>query len=343
MQKFLSNEERNALKNQHRSERDKRICDRIKAILLFDEGWSYDEIARVLLLSDEAIRKHIQEYRSNQKLRPENGGSTCKLSQKQTMKLLQHLEQHTYLYVKDIVAYVKVQFDVSYTIPGMTFWLKAHGFSYKKPSLVPGKANRKQQEEWLKEYHKLKQNLSETETICFMDGVHPTHNVQLACGWIKKGVRKEISTNTGRRRLNLSGAIDIFSSKVLIQEDQTLNAESIIQFLKKIESAYPNKVKIHLFCDNARYYRNQKVKQYLEVSKIELHFLPPYSPNLNPIERLWKWMKERILYNTYYQEFEDFKTAILGFFTVLANIDSESVLGKNFKKRVRDKFKPIGA
>jgi transposase len=343
MQQFLSKEERNILKNQHRSERDKRICDRIKAILLFDEGWSYDEIAHALLLSDEAIRKHIQEYRSNKKLQPENGGSACKLNQEQTKALLHHLEEHTYLYVKDIVAYVKAQFHVVYTIAGMTFWLKSHSFSYKMPSLVPGKANRKQQEEWLKEYYKLKQTLPETETICFMDGVHPTHNVQLACGWIKKGVRKEVPTNTGRRRLNLSGAIDVLCTKILIQEDQSLNAESTIEFLKKIESAYPNKVKIHLFCDNARYYRNQKVEQYLKRSKIEMHFLPPYSPNLNPIERLWKWMKERVLYNTYYQEYDDFKEAVIGFFTVLGNIDLDTTLGKNLRKRVRDQFSPIGA
>ena len=91
------------------------------------------------------------------------------------------------------------------------------------------------------------------------------------------------------------------------------------------------------------HYRNQAVKKYLETSKIELHFLPPYSPNLNPIERLWKWMKERILYNSYYPEFEDFKVAVLGFFSALSNIDPESLLGRTFQNRVRDKFRAIGA
>lgn len=132
------------------------------------------------------------------------------------------------------------------------------------------------------------------------------------------------------------------SGKVIIQEDKTLNAESIIRFLQKIEDAYPTKTKIHLFCDNAPYYRNKAVTKYLEESKIQLHFLPPYSPNLNPIERLWKWMKERIVYNTYYEHFEDFKLAILGFFSMLTTLDSESILGKYFRSRVRDKFRPIG-
>ena len=132
-----------------------------------------------------------------------------------------------------------------------------------------------------------------------MDGVHPTHNVQPAYGWIKKGVRKEVPANSGRKRLNLSGMIDIMEHKVLVQEDTTLNAEATIRFFKKVEEAYPGKSRIHMFLDNAPYYKNKKVKEYLEKSKIMLHFLPPYSPNLNPIERLWKWMKERVIYNTY--------------------------------------------
>lgn len=85
------------------------------------------------------------------------------------------------------------------------------------------------------------------------------------------------------------------------------------------------------------------MRQYLAVSKIALHFLPPYSPNLNPIERLWKWMKERVIYNTYYKHFEDFKAAVIGFFAMLPTLTVESVLGLSLRSRVRDKFRPIGA
>ena len=167
--------------------------------------------------------------------------------------------------------------------------------------------------------------------------------MQLAYGWIKKGKRKEIPSNTGRERLKLSGMIDMLTHKVLVREDITLNAESTIQFFKKIEEAYPTKNEVHVFCDNARYYKNRVVGKYLESSKIRLHFLPPYSPNLNPIERLWKWMKERVMYNTYHQEFEDFKNAVLGFFRLLSGLDPGSKFGKQFKSRIRDKFRPLGS
>lgn len=340
---FLSDDERAQLRAQHKRERDGRVRDRIKAVLLYDKGWSIAAIAEALLLSEDAIREHINEYRKSKKLKPENGGSAEKLSIEQSEQLRQHLQRHTYLYVKDIIAYVQSTWSITYSVPGMRNWLQRHNFSYKKPALVPGKANEQQQREWLAEYEKLKQNLPADETICFMDGVHPTHNVQPAYGWIQKGVRKEIPANSGRSRINLSGVIDVINHKVLVQEDKMLNAEATISFFRKIEKAYPEKTRVHVFCDNARYYRNKTVTEYLKTSKVRLHFLPPYSPNLNPIERLWKWMKERVIYNTYYSEFEDFKSAIFGFFAALSMLAAESVLGQDFRSRVRDHFRPISA
>ena len=340
---FLSEQEKAQLRIKHKKERDGKVRDRIKAVLLSDEGWTPQQIAKVLLISDQAVRGHIEDYKSHRKLEPKSGGSIEKLSKRQSEQLESHLEKHTYLYIKDMMSYVQIEFGVTYTIPGLRNWLQRHGFSYKKPSIVPGKANKEQQEKWLKEYEKLRAKLPAGETICFIDGVHPTHNVQPAYGWIKKGVRKEIPANTGRARINLSGAIDVTSHKILIQEDQTLNAESTIEFFQKIEKAYPDKQKVHVFCDNAPYYRNKKVKKYLELSKIVLHFLPPYSPNLNPIERLWKWMKERVIYNTYYEHFEEFKGAIMGFFAQLSTLGAASSLGQELRSKVRDKFKPIGA
>jgi transposase len=340
---FLSDAERAQLRIQHRQERDGRIRDRIKAVLLFDKGWSIPAIAEALLLSEDAIREHIADYRESKKLKPENGGSSQKLSNEHSNELAAHLRNHTYLYVKDIIAYVQSTWSVTYSVPGMRNWLQRHGFSYKKPALVPGKADREQQREWMVQYEKLKRDLPADETICFMDGVHPTHNVQPAYGWIQKGIRKEVPANSGRSRINLSGVLDVINHKVLIQEDKMLNAVATISFFQKVEAAYPEKNRVHIFCDNAGYYRNKAVTEYLQTSKIELHFLPPYSPNLNPIERLWKWMKERVIYNTYYREFEDFKSAVLGFFATISILAADSILGQDFRSRVRDKFRPIGA
>jgi hypothetical protein len=94
---FLSDNERAQLKAQHKRERDKRICDRIKAVLLCDKGWSVPAIAEALLLSEDAIREHIIEYRDSKKLKPENGGSDQKLSSEHSDELVKHLRNYTYL------------------------------------------------------------------------------------------------------------------------------------------------------------------------------------------------------------------------------------------------------
>ena len=165
MSNFLTAEERASLHRQHKKERDGRVRDRIKAVLLRDKGWTWMQIADALLLSEEILRQHLKEFQASRKLKPENGGSREKLSSKQSKQLIDHLEKHTYLYVKDIAVYVKSAWGTEYSISGMTDWLHRNRFSYKKPSLVPGKAN-----------------LGEDETICFADGVHPTHNTQLSYG-----------------------------------------------------------------------------------------------------------------------------------------------------------------
>ena len=94
MGKILETNEREHLKSLHKKEKDKRICNRIKAVLLLDEGWSFPEIAHVLLLSDEGVRYHIEEYQQSKKLKSENGGFSTKLQAEQLSKLLRHLELH---------------------------------------------------------------------------------------------------------------------------------------------------------------------------------------------------------------------------------------------------------
>ena len=75
---------------------------------------------------------------------------------------------------------------------------------------------------------------------------------------------------------------------------------------------------IVLILDNARYHYSKEVKTYLVDSKIRFVFLPSYSPNLNPIERLWKYFKKVVLYNTYYESLGQFRRASINFFK---NID----------------------
>ncbi len=111
----------------------------------------------------------------------------------------------------------------------------------------------------------------------------------------------------GRQRPNINGVIDCNDLSATVRYDDTINAQSIIKRFQQIEPQNPEAVRIRVICDNARYYHARLVKDYLANSRIELVFLPPYAPNLNLIERFWKFLKKTILYGRYYETFCQFK------------------------------------
>jgi transposase len=239
-----------------------------------------------------------------------------------------------YIRARDVVAYVEETFGVSYTVQGVTDLLKRLGYVYKKPKLVPGKhLDAETQLEFVESYETLKQSKDVDDPIYFMDGVHPQHNPVAAYGWIKRGVEKTIESNTDRNRVNINGAIDISCLSVVVEFDERINAQSTIALFKKIEAKHRKAKKIYIYCDNARYYRSRLVQEFLANSRIELIFLPPYSPNLNLIERLWKYFRKEILYNEYYEKFSDFQRACQNFFTDIKEHKKalRSLLTENFQ------------
>jgi len=237
--------------------------------------------------------------------------------------LKEQLRNNNYGTAKEVVAYGKQTFQVVYTIKGMVHTLHRIGFVYKKTTLVPGKAEPEKQRKIIEQYHHLKNEKSLEDKIFFMDSTHPQHNPMPAYCWIEKGLTKEIPTNTGRERINLNGTIDVERYEVIIREDKSITAQSTVALFKEIEEKTPHAPTIYIISDNARYYRAKLVTTYLPVrctqtglenSRIKLVFLLPYSPNLNLIERVWRFFHEKTLYNAYYDTYKKFKDACLSFF-----------------------------
>ena len=196
------------------------------------------------------------------------------------------------------------------------------GYVYKKSKLVPGKADAEKQRAFVQCYEALKANKAPEDPIYFMDATHPHHNPVAGYGWIKRGRDREIRSHTGRQRLNINGAINTASLQAIVRYDDTINAQSTIQLFRQIEAHHPAAAYIYIICDNARYYRSQIIRDYLNDSKIKLVFLPPYAPNLNLIERYWKFFKKKILYGGYYETFSLFKSACEDFFRSMRSLQS---------------------
>lgn len=340
MERFLSSSARIELLARHRRERDGRIKDRIKVILLRDDGWSYASIAEALFLSDEGVRQQIQDYMESdgKKLVPENGGSKSFLNQEQTQRLVTHLESHLYATVSDICHYVHKTYTIRYSVSGMTDWLEKNKFTFHKPCGVPSKANQEDQIKFVANYEKLKRSLPEDDHIIFMDGVHPTHAVRFTKGWIKKGLRKEIPTNGSQKRLNILGALDLEKMKLHNQSYETINGANIIAFLVYLLGVMPRGI-IHVILDQARYHTCKEVKGWLFLNpRIRLHYLPSYSPNLNAIEPCWKIMHEHTTNNIYHPSFKDFTEKIFGF---LNHTFQEKA--RSWTDRLTDNFRIMGS
>lgn len=332
---FLDNSERDSLKALHRANRDKRICDRIKTILLLDKGWSYDKVASALLLDTETVRRYYRIYMQEGKdalLVLHYKGKSPLLSDSQLEDVKTFVKEKIPSNSAEVVKHIKDQFGIEYSEPAVINLLHRLGFVYKKPKLVPGRADPEKQEQFLKELNELESTLGADDKLLYMDGVHPQHNSKPAYGWMLKGIDTVLKSNTGRQRININGAIDADSLEVSIQIDDAVNAQSTIKLFKQLEAKYPNADKIVIVCDNARYYKSNLVKKYLTNSRVEIKFLPSYAPNLNLIERLWRFMNKKIRNNKYYEKFTDFRDAVLGFFENidLYRGDLESLLKKKF-------------
>jgi transposase len=332
----LSEKKKQELELLHRYEGDRRVCDRIKAVLLKSEGWTNRTIAQALRIHEETVRQHLTDWITDEKLKPENGGSSSKLTDIQSRDLDVHLAETTYTKVIDICAYVEVTFGVRYTISGMTKWLKQHDFSYKHPKSVPAKADLAKQEEFIEKYLNLVADTPANEPILFIDAAHPTMATKVVCGWIKKGVDKPIAQTASRTRVNIVGAIELATMNVISCRPDYVNAETTVAFFDQIKTAYPKAPKIHIILDQSGYHRSQLVRDAALEKHIELHYLPPYSPNLNSIERLWKVMNEEERDNVFFPSAKMFRDAINKFFDVKLPKIAQSLRG-----RINDNFQTI--
>lgn len=333
---MITSDQKAALERQLRKTHDISERNRLCVILGHNDGLSIDNLAKALRLSRATVCSYLEDFDSQQKTKNDpRGGLDSKLTDEQSQALSKHLNETTYLKVKFICTYVQKEFGVTYSRSGMTAWLQGHGFVFKRPKKVPGKLDPQRQEAFIKEYEELKASVKPEEKIYFIDAVHPEHQSQAVCGWIKKGVQKTIQTTGKQLRLHLAGAICLHDMKVFTREYKSVDADAMIDFFKNLET-FSEAKKIHVILDNAKSNKNKKLQKYLETSKIEVHYLPPYSPNLNPIERLWKIMRETKLYNRYYASATTFFHEIRSFFK-----EDIPKMTDILVSRITDKFQAI--
>ena len=189
-------------------------------------------------------------------------------------------------------------------------FLRKLGLNPRKVGMVPAKADVEIQEKFVVE--QLTPRIAEARTgnraLFFLDASHFVLAPFLGFLWSFK--RLFIKAPSGRQRFNVLGALNAITHQIItVTNAPYINADCVCELLLNIAEAY-TAIPITIVLDNARYQLCKKVQEYALLLGIELLFFPPYSHNLNLIERLWKFLKKKCLYSKYYEKFPEFKSAI---------------------------------
>ena len=321
------------LKMLHKSEKNKRRADRIKLILLLHKGFSQIEASELLLIDEDTITtwktKFLNRKDNSSWLDDNYRPYLGKLSTLQMSRIRQYCRAFRVPEKAQIRDFVHANMSVNYSLSGLQKLLSRIGLSHQQMHQLPGKVDTVKQAVFIEKYGEYIEQLTDKQTFMFIDAVHPQHNSVPSKIWSIAGESRWINSNTGRERININGAYNPSTQDIIVRQDKTINGHSTIELFKQITQFYQfKKDQVLIFSDNGRANKCVLVKEWIaQQNLIKVVYLPPYSPNLNFIERLWKFMRKTVINTKFYPNFKDFKSAINAFFD---NIESYSQEIKTF-------------
>ena len=332
----LEEKEREALLERIKKTVDRETADRLRIIWFKANGYSHRKIAMLLGVGINTITRCLQRYRRHGLeaiCRSNYAGSNSALTLEQRNQLKIELQTNIYNTAAQVVVWVEKKFGVTYTLSGMQQLLKRLKFTWKKNRLMPSKADPEAQLQFVRWFKKLRAELGEDDRIYFVDAFHAKHNAESGMAWSAVGTPHMIPANSGRDRYNILGAYCTQTNEnEIILTEENIKQDKLIELLDRLHAKHQSG-KIYLVLDNASYNHAKRVKKRAELSGIILKYQPPYSPNLNLIERLWKFTRKKFFKDKYRATFQEFKEKLNHFFNNLADYQKEltSLLAENFE------------
>lgn len=315
----FSDEEIARLQQYRDSQEDARLRLRFMALLMLAIGTSIKDIAISTGVAMKTIENWFRQYLTK--------GIDCLnsfqykpkqpyLSDEQTQSLCQWVKTTNPAHLKQIRAYIIEQFGVKYTIEAVRKLLHKQKLKLIRPKVVPGNPPSEEvQKKQIAHYFEMKSTCEPGTVFLFGDGMHLIHqNIPQLC-WGDPKEPPILQTNTGRQRLNILGAYNPDNHRFIhITGEENCDAKRVITYYEMIIDSYRQAPKIILILDNARYYKAQIVFDWLkEHPKLQIEFLPAYAPNLNLIERFWRFTKEKLVKNSYCPKYNIFRAKVFRF------------------------------
>jgi len=301
------------------------MCKRILAILAVSDRTPYPIVAATLKVSKEAIRlwvntllfKGVESLKSK---KPSGRPSKLTKTQKKDLESL-IIEGPTKAGFPGacwrspmIQTLIYEKFGVQYNVFYISQLLKNMGFSYQKAKFVSDHKDPEKREEWLKKTWPEISNLAKEKNayILFGDEASFPQWGSLTYTWAKRGHQPVVKTSGKRKGYKVFGLIDYFSGRFFCKghDEGRLNSQAYEAFLTEVLSK--TRKHIILIQDGARYHTSKAMKKFFETKayRITVYNLPSYSPDYNPIEKLWKKIKEKEIHLHHFPTFDSLKDKV---------------------------------
>ena len=317
--------------------KDSRIRKKLLVIYLKAQGLFHKDIAAIARVTDDTVTNYLKEY--------QEGGLERLIENryyKPESQLDPYIEELRKIFEKEPPNTVAQAAHRIHEETGILLqptacrdFLKSRlRMRVRRVGIIPSKADPDKQKEYVQS--KLEPRLEEAKegkrAVYFVDAAHFVMGAFLGFLWCF--CRVFLRSSAGRQRYNVLGAINAVDHQLTTVTNETyINRFSVCDLMEKIVNSHSD-IPITLVLDNARYQRAKLVQEKAKEFGVELLFLPAYSPNLNLIERLWRFIKKKCLYNKYYENFEAFKKAIdecIGDLTVKYKEDIERLMTLKFQ------------
>lgn len=307
------------LRDYRDKQRDGRLKIRFVGLLMLAEDMTIEQAASVIGRSVKTVMNWGHQYLTTGIACLNSFNYTPKhtyLKPSQIGQLVAWVKQTNPAKTKHVRAYIKEQFRVTYSVEAVRQVLHKQGLKRIRPKKVPGKApSEEAQRAFVMQYEAMKGTYAPGTVFLFLDAMHLVHQNESGYCWGDPQDPPVIQTNTGRKRLNILGGYNpVDYSLIHLTGEETCDAQRAVEFFDHLVLKHTAAPAIVLFADNAKYFKAKLVNKWLEAHpQVHLVSLPPYAPNLNLIERFWKFAKEHLVKNTYYEKYKTFRAHVFRF------------------------------
>jgi transposase len=320
---IFSSDEIAELKDYRDSQNDPDLKCRFIALLLLAEKMGLSKTASVIGKSVRTVKRRFKKYFLKGPAALNSFYYKPKkpyLTEEQVKETAAWVKENRPANIGIVREFIGNRFNIQYSDDAVRKLLKNEGLKFLRPRLAPGKPpTEEEQRRFVEEYEEIRQFAGTGTVVLFCDAMHLVHQTEPSRCWGDPKDPPVFPTNSGRRRLNILGAYSPSACEFIHHTGEAnCDSDQVIVFFEKILKAYPGAPFIVLYLDNASYFHAEAVSEWLERHpQFICRFLPPYAPNLNLIERLWRFVKKHLVKNRYFEKYKTFRCNV---FRLLNNI-----------------------